>query len=173
MQVRFLNAEDAAAYSKIRLEALEREPDAFGSSVEEHHALSLEDIAKRLSSDPANNFVAGAFSGDQLVGTAGFYRDKGIKMRHKGHVWGVYLSNSARGQGVGRRMLQLVLQRAAKVEGIEQVMLAVGGTQLAAASLYRSLGFEAFGREPRALKIGDHYIDEEYMVLWVHGRPRA
>ena len=37
--------------------------------------------------------------------------------------------------------------------------------QTAAAALYRSLGFAAFGREPNALKIGDRYLDEEYMVL--------
>ncbi|MFY9951539.1 MAG: hypothetical protein WAK27_22750, partial [Candidatus Sulfotelmatobacter sp.] len=57
---------------------------------------------------------------------------------------------------------------------IEQIMLSVATTQNAAVSLYRSLGFEPFGCERRALKIGDQYVDEEHMVLFIHKRlPRA
>jgi hypothetical protein len=33
--------------------------------------------------------------------------------------------------------------------------------------LYRSLGFESFGCERKALKIGGRYIDEENMVFQV------
>ncbi len=35
-----------------------------------------------------------------------------------------------------------------------------------AKGLYESLGFEVYGRERRALKIGDEYVDEELMVLY-------
>ena len=38
-------------------------------------------------------------------------------------------------------------------------------TQTAARHLYESLGFVAFGREVRAVKVGDTYYDEEFMVL--------
>jgi hypothetical protein len=31
------------------------------------------------------------------------------------------------------------------------------------------LGFEIYGRENRALKIGDEYVDEELMVLYFDG----
>jgi ribosomal protein S18 acetylase RimI-like enzyme len=168
MEFRFLTASDAAAYWKIRLEALECEPEAFGSSPEDHRALSLDDIAVRISADPPNNFVVGAFMGEQLVGTAGFLRNKGLKERHKGFVWGVYISRKARGKSAGRQMLQMLLERATTIEGIEQIKLAVATTGEAAMSLYRSLGFESFGCERRALKIGDRYVDEEHMVLFVN-----
>jgi ribosomal protein S18 acetylase RimI-like enzyme len=168
MEFRFLTASDAAAYWKIRLEALECEPEAFGSSPEEHRALSLDDIARRLSADPSNNFVVGAFVGERLVGTAGFVRNKGLKERHKGFVWGVYVSREARGKSAGREMLQKLIERAAAMEGIEQIKLAVATTGEAATGLYRSLGFNSFGCERRALKIGDGYVDEEHMVLFVN-----
>ena len=175
MELRFLGASDAAAYWNIRLEALECEPEAFGSSPEEHRALSLDDIAVRLSADrsnddPSNNFVVGAFAGVRLVGTAGFFRDKGLKERHKGHIWGVYVAPEARSKRAGREMLQMLLDRAATMEGLEQIMLSVATTQLAAASLYRSLGFESFGCERRALKIGERYVDEEHMVLFINNQ---
>jgi len=112
----------------------------------------------------------GAFAGERLVGTAGFYRDNEMKTRHKGHIWGVYVTGAARGKAVGRRVLRAVLERAAGTEGVEQILLSVATPQAAAVSLYRSLGFESFGREPRALKIGDRYVDEEHMVMYV-GRP--
>jgi ribosomal protein S18 acetylase RimI-like enzyme len=177
MEFRFLGASDAAAYWRIRLEALEFEPEAFGSSPEEHLDLSLDDIALRLSADssnndplnnvPSNNFVVGAFVGERLAGTAGFLRNKGLKERHKGFIWGVYVAREARGKSAGREMLQMLLARAATIEGIEQIKLAVATSGEAAVSLYRSLGFESFGCERRALKIGDRYVDEEHMVLFV------
>jgi ribosomal protein S18 acetylase RimI-like enzyme len=170
IEIRLLDAGDASAYWKIRLESLECDPEAFGASAEEHRTLSLDDAGKRLGSGSADNFVVGAFAGERLVGTAGFYRDKGMRTRHKGHIWGVYVTGAARGKAVGRRVLRAILERAAGTEGVEQILLSVATPQAAAVSLYRSLGFESFGREPRALKIGDRYVDEEHMVMYV-GRP--
>jgi hypothetical protein len=46
-------------------------------------------------------------------------------------------------------------------------MLSVVTEQNAAVGLYRSLGFESYGCERRALKIGDRYVDEDNMVLYV------
>ena len=102
MDIRPLTAADATAYWHFRLEALETETDAFGASAEEHRATSIDDVATRLASDMANNFVLGAFVDGALVGTAGFYRSKNVKERHKGHVWGVYVTAALCGNGIGR-----------------------------------------------------------------------
>ena len=102
VEFRILTADDAGAYSAVRLEALERDPTAFGSSVEDHRKLSESEIRLRISKDPANNFVVGAFVDGRLAGTAGFVRETPVKMRHKGRIWGVYLTAELRGQGIGR-----------------------------------------------------------------------
>ena len=70
-------------------------------------------------------------------------------------------------------MLRALLERAAEIEGVEQVSLSVTTTQIAAVQLYRSLGFQAFGCEPRALRIGDRFIDEEYLLLRLKGPNHA
>jgi ribosomal protein S18 acetylase RimI-like enzyme len=49
--------------------------------------------------------------------------------------------------------------------GLEQVLLSVTRTQIAALALYRSLGFEPFGAESHALNIDGEFIDEHYLVL--------
>ena len=57
------------------------------------------------------------------------------------------------------------LVTAAGKAGVEQLTLSVAVTQAAARHLYSSVGFEVIGREPRALKIGDRYVDEDLMLL--------
>jgi ribosomal protein S18 acetylase RimI-like enzyme len=165
IEIRALTADDVEAYWRCRLEALERDPEAFSSSVEDHLKLSGDEIRRRLSADPANNFVFGVFVNGSLLGTAGFVRETQPKMRHKGRIWGVYLSAEIRGRGIGRSMMKALLERAGKIDGLEQILLSVTTTQAAAIALYRSLGFTSFGCETKALKIGDRYIDEEYMTL--------
>jgi RimJ/RimL family protein N-acetyltransferase len=58
-----------------------------------------------------------------------------------------------------------MLRTARAQKGIEQIELAVGAGQTAAKRLYEALGFEYYGREERALKIGEEYIGRDLMVL--------
>ena len=165
VEIRILTADDTEAYWQCRSRALEREPTAFSSSVPDHLKLSRDEIRRRLTVDPANNFVFGAFADGRLAGTAGFVRETQVKSLHKGHVWGVYLDAELRDKGIGQRMMRALLDRAQRIDGLEQIILSVASTQDAAIALYRSLGFVPWGKEPRALKVDDRYIDEEYMVL--------
>ena len=50
---------------------------------------------------------------------------------------------------------------------VEQLTLSVVRDNEAAAGLYRALGFEAYGVEPRALKGAGGYADEVLMVCFL------
>jgi ribosomal protein S18 acetylase RimI-like enzyme len=166
MIVRPLTRADVEAFRKLRREMIEREPRSFGESLAEYDARSAESIARRLESP--GNFVMGAFAESrELAGAAGFVRNPRLKSRHKGLIWGVYVRPEWRKQGVARAVLSKLIERVKENPDVEKILLTVAADQIAARRLYRSLGFEVFGEEKRALRVDGGYVDEDHMVLWL------
>jgi len=165
METRILTESDAAAWWRIRLESLQKEPFAFGRAPEEHTPIAVETIAQRFRGASQDYFALGAFESDALVGAATFMRETGLKESHKARIFGVYVTASERGKGTGRALIAAILEQARRNPALEQILLAVATCQEPARQLYRSFGFETYGTEPRALKVGDRYLDEDRMIL--------
>ena len=162
-----LTEADAEPFWRVRLRALRDHPDLFGMSYEEVRDRPLAEVAADLRTryTGRDSVILGAFLGSQLVGVAGCFRMEGPKRAHKTLIWGMYVAPEARGRGTGRALLDAAIARARGWPGVEQVQLAVMTANAPARALYASAGFELFGLERRALRVGDRYVDEEHMVL--------
>ncbi|GAC1359710.1 MAG: hypothetical protein NVSMB31_20030 [Vulcanimicrobiaceae bacterium] len=70
IEIHLLSASDAEAWWYVRLESLENEPLAFGKSIEEHRAITMEAATRRLADTPEGSFHLGAFENQTLIGLA-------------------------------------------------------------------------------------------------------
>jgi ribosomal protein S18 acetylase RimI-like enzyme len=156
--IRQLTESDAAAFRELRLAGLLEAPTAFGSSYAAEKERTVEDFAGSI----ARNYLAGAMVGDGLVGVVGFYQSAGEKVSHRGNIWGVYVDPGHRGAGIARLLMEHVMAHARSI--VTQVHLCVVSDNEAALRLYRHLGFVSYGVEPRALRMGEKFYDEELMV---------
>jgi ribosomal protein S18 acetylase RimI-like enzyme len=160
-EIRRLEPDEAEAYRAIRLEALERNPEAFGSSLDVEAAHPIEWFAERLQ----RNAVFGAWRDGDLLGIAGFYAQAGVKLCHKGVLWGVYVRPAGRGAGTARALVERVIEHARAQ--VELIQLTVVSTNEKARRLYSDLGFTEYGLEKHGLKYNGAYVDEVLMAKFL------
>jgi ribosomal protein S18 acetylase RimI-like enzyme len=119
--------------------------------------------------DTFENFTLGAFNDEgELVGTVGFKRDLFVKLKHKGLIFRMYVSEKAKGQGLGRKLLQALIERAKQGEGLRQLYLTVVSSNQRAINLYLSEGFELYSREKESIKMAENeFVDEDSMIKYL------
>ncbi len=163
MHLRQLTEADVEIYRELRAYCLRESPHAFTNSYEEFSQRTLDSIAQQFRSH--ENFTLGAFEDDRLVGMVGFYRESALKLRHKGYLVSMYVLPEYRSRGIARALLLDAIDRAKHLPDLKELLLGVVVTQTTAKRLYESLGFVVYGREPDAVKIGEEYFAEEFMLL--------
>ncbi len=159
IEIRPLGSADAVAYRDLQLAALLDTPEAFGSTYERESAEPLAWFRDRLG----KSHVFGAFRSSELLAIAGFARREGEKEKHKGLLWGMYVRPDARNAGIGRQLLEAVIDHARRQVEVLQLCVVSGNEQ--ARRLYASLGFIQYGLEKRSLKQHGRYYDEILMTL--------
>jgi len=155
------------AYKAIRLEALQMNPEAFGSSYEEE-VNDHDRFVRRLKEASSTSFNLGCFEAEVLVGIVAFVQEKSLKRLHIGGIYSMYVTSKVRQKGYGKLLVSEVLKRAASIDEIQQIHLQVMSSNIAAIQLYEGFGFKTYGVEKRALNIGDDYLDENYMALMLN-----
>ena len=163
--VRRLTRDDAAALARLRRESLERDPLAFGSSVDaDPHGSEAAFRESLVRTDEVAVFGAFADAGE-LVGMVGIGRAPRGKRRHKAGVWGMYVAKPWRRRGLARRLMELAVAQAREWPQVEELALSVTTAAPGARRLYESLGFRPWGTEPRAILFEGRYEDEVHLVL--------
>ncbi|MBX3491060.1 GNAT family protein [Parvibaculum sp.] len=83
---------------------------------------------------------------------------------------GIAVDSTARGHGVGRQAVELILTHARSVMGLRKVELEVMAQNLPAIGLYKSLGFSDVGTRRRHYFDGDEWRDVLVMEIFLEGR---
>jgi ribosomal protein S18 acetylase RimI-like enzyme len=157
--VRRLLTDDAAVYRAVRLEGLEHEPAAFGSTYEQEKDRPLEDTAGKMEAD----VTFGVFDAAGLCGIATWRAETLLKTQHRGHVNGVYVMPRARGSGAGQAMMEALIASAR--DKVLQLHLVVTQRNERARRFYERLGFVIYGSDPRGLRVDGEFYDDYLMVL--------
>lgn len=97
----------------------------------------------------------------RIVGNSEVQRMRSGDMRHVGRL-GIAILEKYRGLGLGRMMMDTLLERAEEL-GMKLVTLEAFATNERALSFYQSLGFKASGRLPKGIRRGGDCIDLVYM----------
>jgi RimJ/RimL family protein N-acetyltransferase len=92
----------------------------------------------------------------------GVWSPKSGKCAHVGTIWGVYVREPHRGQGLADRLLRAATEWA-RTRGLLRLKLSVVQGNLTARRCYERCGFHAYGTEPAAVKWNGHLYDEVLM----------
>lgn len=159
MRIVKLPPEDWAKFKELRLEALRTDGAAFGATIEATEGRSDEWWMERLviaGTDPTRTVVFAEEDG-KLVGIAGSYPESDSA---NVDIISMYVTPAHRGKGIGRLLLQTVVDGLAGYE----VRLCVNSDQLAAVRLYERFGFVTIAETPLTRSDGSAYV-QLYMAL--------
>lgn len=164
--IRPLRPEDAGAWLAMRLAALRESPQAWVTTLDE--ALGRTDYLASIAADFADpaELTVGALESGRVVASGTLSREQRAKVRHVGHLRGMYVVPEARRRGLGRRILAELLAWA-RAAGLKQVRLEVVSDQVPARRLYEESGFRLIGRHPRALELDGRSWDMDLMLCFL------
>ena len=157
IEIKILSVNELNDFRTIRLSALEKSPEMFGSTYIAEVEKPLVFFKNCLSSST----VFGAYYKNKIIGLATLTQENGIKLSHKAALSGVFIEPEFQLKGVASSLLSAVIEYGEKYA--EQILLTVADDNKPAIHLYKKFGFETYGIETQAMKDNGQYIDEILM----------
>jgi RimJ/RimL family protein N-acetyltransferase len=165
LRVRQLQTSDLDAYKALRVHVMSRHEEAFTSDAATEALRNAQSYASRIGNDDTRSFTLGAFRGDRLVGAVTCEHDPRVKVQHIGHIIGMMVYTDEQGRGVGRALLDALIERASADPELHLLTLNVTAGNEAAERLYERSGFVRYGTLPRAIRVGGQFHDKHHMRL--------
>lgn len=169
--IRALQAADLPAFVALRNEMLRLYPDAFTSDYETERRKPPESFVSRLGKPSTGHCIWGAFEdsaqGSPLLGTIAMERDSDVRpqKRHIAHVTAVMVHPIAQGSAIASKLIASCVDSARAILDIDQLILTVTASNAHVVRLYERAGFVPYGLLPRAIKVGEVYLDKLHMRL--------
>jgi RimJ/RimL family protein N-acetyltransferase len=134
-------------------------PEEFALTVEEEQEWLAEQKIKR-------NLVLDAETEGQIIGMLNFNRMARKKVSHVGY-FGISVQEKYCNQGIGRQLIERMIDWAKNDAEIEKVCLQVFAHNHRAIHLYKKLGFQVEGKKRNHVKINGKYVHELDMAMFV------
>lgn len=158
--VRVLEEEDWQTYRRLRLAALESDPDSFAAEVADEKGYPEERWRDRIRR--SRRLVASREDDDVGVASVGQARDEEGIMDGIAELFGMWVMPQARGSGVAWELVTAAAKQARK-DGHQQLRLWVSTDNGRAVGFYSSYGFRP-ADERRAMTTDDT-VEEASMTL--------
>ena len=144
LKIKILSVDESNDFRTIRLSALEKSPEMFGSTYIAEIEKPLDFFKDCLS----NSTVFGAYQKNKIIGLATLTQENGIKFSHKASLSSVFIEPE--------------FQKNSE-KHVEQILLIVADDNKPAIHLYKKFGFETYGIETQAMKDNGQYTNEVLM----------
>jgi RimJ/RimL family protein N-acetyltransferase len=160
--------DDAEAMLRFRREVVALSPFVL-TVPEDLTDLALEDQRSSLETFAAHpcTLMLLAFAGGELIGASSLIGFDRAKKRHTAD-YGAAIAEPWRGRGVGRAMLEILIEWARSNPDLLRLTLDVMADNTRARRMYELAGFRACGHERRAYRQPDgSFADGIKMDMWV------
>lgn len=155
VKIEILSVDESNGFRTIRLSALEKSPEMFGST----YIAEVEKPLVFFKSCLSSSTVFGTYY--KNIGLATLTQENGIKFSHNASLSSVFIEPEFQKKGVASILLSAIIEYSEKY--VEQILLTVADDNKPAIHLYKKFGFETYGIEIQAMKDNGRYIDEILM----------
>ncbi|WP_223700718.1 GNAT family N-acetyltransferase [Sutcliffiella deserti] len=133
-------------------------------STPEEFTITVEDEIHWLNENKSkNNLVLVAVKGHNVIGMLNAQRGSRKRVQHICH-FGISIQESYCNRGIGKRMIEILLNWAKEDSSIEKVSLEVFSHNERAIHLYQKLGFNIEGKKEKHIKFEDGSYSDEYIM---------
>lgn len=140
VQIRQINEDDWFAFSRIRLRALQTEPNVFGSNYDLESKYTENDWRERLRSKEVAVFLL--FDGETPVGMTGAVIAKDDPTGKTALFWGSWLAPEYRGRGLSKMMYDARIEWAKAQPAVERIIVSHRASNLASKYANQKHGFK-------------------------------
>lgn len=136
MIIRQLHSNDAEDFRTIRLSALKKSPEMFGSNYAIESKQPLEIFRERIT----KSVIFAAYFQNRIIGVLILHIENDVKNKPQAYLYSFFVEPKYRNQGIAGKLLQTVIQHGQQYT--KQLMLSVVSHNIPAIQLYKKYGFK-------------------------------
>lgn len=139
VSIRQLTENDWREFSRIRLKALQTDPNVFGSNYEKELQMTETDWKRRFH--PYDSAIFLVFENEMPIGMTCIGVDRDDATKKSALLWGSWLAPEFRGKGLSKLMYQARIDWAKKHSTIERIIVSHRASNVASKYANQKHGF--------------------------------